>query len=683
MKPRPYQTIAINSAVKALQKFGKALVVLATALGKTLVSALVVKKIGGKGIFLVHNNDILEDAMKEYRKVFPNAVLGLYNGYTKDITGADIVFASFQTMTKNLRRFKRNQFAWMVVDESHHSSADTYRKVIEKFDCKKLGITATPDRIDLQDIRQFFGDEVVNIQLEEAIARGWLPRIEYHLISDESMDNEKLQEIAAEVGQLGKRRLTVAEIDRRVFIRTRDEKISEIVAGYNEKAVVFCRNVKHTENFKKSLPSSQTYHSSNKREKNKKALESLRDGNIRRVLAVNAFNEGINVPDVGLIVFARATDSENIFRQQLGRGLRPGKEKLIVLDFVGNIERMRMIRNMTERIADLHEEFTSKRDRDGEGYRKDSLMLSGKGFEFTFTKQVVDLFDVLDRVSVDFYPTWQEASRATAQLGIKTCIHYKIKKLYTQDPRLPSNPNTVYSDFPGWQVFLGGVKKNRYQTWQEASVVAIRLGLKSQDLYYAGYKQDDKLPATPHAFYQDFPGYVKFLTGKGKEFYKTWKEAAQAALTLEVKTRAEYVRSYKKDDKLPGYPETFYSDFPGWDKFLGKKKKTLYTTWQQAGWAAIKLKITGCISYRTKRLKDVKLPGNPDTFYSDFPGWRVFLGGKPLYKCWQDASKAAKKLKIKTSMDYLQKRIQDGSLPSEPKKSYKDFPGWDKFLGKI
>ncbi len=332
--PHPYQTVAIDAAVKALRAVKRALVVLATALGKTLVSALVAKKLGGKGIFLVHNNDILEDAMKEYRKVFPDAVLGLYNGYTKDITGADIIFASFKTMYLNRKKFKRNQFNWMVVDESHHSHADTYKAVIEHFDCMKLGITATPDRADLQDIRQFFGDEVVNIQLEEAIARGWLPRIEYHLISDESLDDEKLRQIALEVGQTNRRKLTVAEIDRRVFIRARDKKIAEIVSGYTEKAVVFCRNVKHVEHFAKSLPSSQTFHSNNRRDQNVKALESLRNGMVRRILAVNAFNEGINVPDVGLVVFARATDSETIFRQQLGRGLRPGKDKLIVLDLL-------------------------------------------------------------------------------------------------------------------------------------------------------------------------------------------------------------------------------------------------------------------------------------------------------------------------------------------------------------
>lgn len=677
--PRPYQKIAINAAVKALRTTKKALVVLATALGKTLVSALVVRKLGGKGIFLVHNNDILEDAMKEYRNIFPNATLGLYNGHTKDIAGADIIFASFQTMTRNLKKFKRDQFAWMVVDESHHSHADTYKQVIEYFACMKLGITATPDRADLQDIRQLFGDEVVNIQLEEAIARGWLPRIEYHLISDESMDDEKLRQIASEVGQEGRRKLTVAEIDRRVFIRARDKKIAEIVSEYIEKAVVFCRNVKHAENFAKSLPSSQTFHSSNRRDKNVKALESLRSGTIRRIIAVNAFNEGINVPDVGLVVFARATDSETIFRQQLGRGLRPGKEKLIVLDFVGNIERMRMIKQMTERISAFHEKFTTDRDRDSEGYRKDALILSGKGFEFTFSQQVVDLFGVLDRVDVDFYPNWQEAGKAAVEMGIKTCGQYK--KQYVKDSRLPSNPNAVYLDWPGWKVFLGGVKKNYYETWQQASAAVMRLGIKTQNEYLEGYKMDSRLPSTPHGYYKDFPGYSMYITGKKKEFYPTWKAAAKVALALGITTRAEYTRRYKEDDRLPRDPGMFYSAFPGWWEFFGTKRKTFYPTWKEAGAATIKLKVASSIEYKKKRFKDQKLPGIPDTYYPDFPGWRVFLGKKAIYESWQEASGAAKKLGIKNSTEYLRERHEDERLPGEPKKYYAGFPGWDEFLG--
>jgi superfamily II DNA or RNA helicase len=679
IKLRPYQKIAINAAIKALQRVGKALVVLATALGKTLVAALVAKKIGGKGIFLVHNNDILEDAMKEFRKVFPHATFGLYNGQTKDIVGADIVFASLQTMTRNLKKFKRNQFKWMVVDESHHSHADTYRKVIEFFFCKKLGITATPNRSDLQDIRQFFGQEVIDIQLEEAIARGWLPRIEYHVISDESLDEAKLEQIAQEVAK-GKKRLTIAEINRRVFIRARDEKIAEIVSGYPEKAAVFCRSVTHTETFAKSLSSSRTYHSSNSRAKNDDALEALRNGLIRRILAVNAFNEGINVPDVGLVVFARATDSETIFRQQLGRGLRPGKDKLIVLDFVGNVDRMRLIRQMTEKIATLHEKYTTDLERNREGYRRDALMLSGKGFEFTFSRQVVDLFEVLDRVDVEPYKTWEQASKAAIRAGFKSSTEY-TRGYRKEDPRLPGRPDFSYqkTGWPGWDVFLGIPIK--YSTWQEASKAAVKLGITGFTSYKKKYKRDPKLPSAPKDYYKDFPGIAVFL---GKERYPTWMEAAEAAKKFGLSSEIEYKKGYRKDPRLPQSPYHYYrGEFPGWVKFLDRKIIEKYPTWQEASVAVKKLKIKTTAEYTKKKkyMADPRLPASPWTEYADFPGMSVFLGNPTKYPTWQEASKAAKKLKATNWAEYHARYKTDPRLPIWPNVTYSDFPGLQVFLG--
>lgn len=467
VSPYPYQKIAVKAAIKGLRgRQKRALVVLATGLGKTLTSAFVAKQLCSKRVlFLVHNNFILKHAVDEFRLVFDKKTkMATFNGLSKNgAIEADMVFATWQTMGVNLKVWKRNHFDLIIVDEAHHTEADTYRPVIDYFTGSRLGITATPDRADDADIRDIFGSEVANVTLEEAIARGWLPRIEYHVVTDESLDEDVLQKIAMEIRQ-GKKRFTMAEVNRRIFIRKRDKEIARIIGGYNEKSIVFCASIKHAGRMNKSLKLSSVFHSSagtsteDTWRKNQGTLDHLKNGIIRRVCAVNAFNEGVNVPSVGLVAFLRVTGSLTIFRQQLGRGLRPGKDKLIVLDFVGNLERIQLVLEMMNKISDLHERETSNREREREGYQRQRFEVSGKGFEFTFSDKVVDLMKVLNHCERDFYPTWQEASKVAVRLGMTKMKEYQADS--RKDPRLPSQPRSAYPDFPGDAIFFGRSKKN-------------------------------------------------------------------------------------------------------------------------------------------------------------------------------------------------------------------------------
>ncbi len=454
LETRAYQSTAVSVALKSLRSQDRrALVVMATGLGKTITAALIAQQFSAKRtLFLVHNNFILEHAIAEFGKVFDekSTTIARYNGTSrKGAEDADIVFATWQTMGRHLKKWPKNYFGLLIVDEAHHTGAETYLPVAEYFSAPRLGITATPDRMDELDIRDVFGEETVNISLEEAIARGWLPRIEYHVITDKSLNNEVLQRILGEIRE-GKRRFTMAEVDRQIFIAKREEEIATLIGEYKEQAIVFCRSIAHAEKMSAVLTVSDTFHSKkgwssrDTLQKNLSVLEALRDGTVKKVCAVDAFNEGVDVPSVGLVVFCRVTGSTTIFRQQLGRGLRPGKDKLIVLDFVGNLERIRQVMAMVNTIADLHEQYT-KYDTAHDGYVRQSLEVSGTWFDFTFSDQIVDLMEVLKHCEEDFYPTWQEASEAAVALGIKSQLEYR--SVYKEDARLPSNPNRTYSDF--------------------------------------------------------------------------------------------------------------------------------------------------------------------------------------------------------------------------------------------
>lgn len=630
--PYVYQAVVIRKAVAALRKTKKALIDMATGLGKTFTGAFIVKVLKSRRVlFLVHNNFILDNAQKEFRLVLGDKVkMTVYNGQSKNGSReADIVFATWQTMQSNLKLWKRNHFDLVVVDEAHHSEAETWKPVVKYFTGAKLGLTATPDSEDEADIRGTFGQEVVKITLEEAIARGWLPRIEYHVITDESLDTDKLAEICKEIRERH-RKFSVQEINKRIFIRKRDAEIAKIVNGYDEKAVVFCSSIAHADRFVKHLKLGETFHSGkgnggkNSWDQNQAVLDHLKNGVVRRVCAVNAFNEGVNVPSVGLVAFCRVTYSMNTFRQQLGRGLRPGKDKLIVLDFVGNLERVKAVMELMNKVADFHEKLTTRKDREREGYIRSNFEVSGAGFEFTFSDIVVDIMKVLEATQVDYYPTWQEASGAARALEIKSATQYKVK--YKEDLRLPSNPNVVYPDFPGYDIFLRGVKHEKYPTWLQAAKAVKRLGITSQDEYRKMYKKDPRLPSAPEQAYADFPGYRQLFGQKTRSIYPTWKQAGKAAQRIGITDSVQYRTRFREDSGLPAHPHQVYEDFPGFKAYLGNEVREYYPTLQQASRAAKKLKFKSSTEYKKCYRQDKRLHSNPDKYYADFPGWPKFLG---------------------------------------------------------
>lgn len=209
-----------------------------------------------------------------------------------------------------------------------------------------------------------------------------------------------------------------------------------------------------------------------------------------------------------------------------------------------------------------------------------------------------------------------------------------------------------------------------YWTWQEASKATIALGIKDSTDYHLKYKLDPKLPSSPYSFYDDFPGWKIFTS----TYYETWQEASKAAVVLGINSQLDHFDRYQLDPKLPKYPQTFYKDFPGWRVFL----EMYYPTWQEAAKAAIALGAKIRRDYKAAYVKDPKLPGNPANFYKDFPSWRVFL--ERYYRTWQEASRAAIALGIKNCVGYKEKYKLDPKLHNSPLAHYKDFPGWHVFL---
>ncbi|MEN8252171.1 MAG: integrase repeat-containing protein [Patescibacteria group bacterium] len=691
-----YQVPAFKKLVKHYKKNAVGLLVMATGLGKTIVAASWAKreyKKGCKGLFLCHSKGILHQAQDEFRKVIGNKIS------TKSFYGdclikdwnadeGDIVFATLQSLCGEKNPFFEDEFDYVIVDESHHGQAPTYKEVIEYFTPKKLlGITATPNREDERDIREIFGDEIVDISLEEAVVNGWLSEVRYVPIND-NLSHWKLKKIMKEVNVEGKR-ISIKQLNESIFIKARDEKVAEKIQKYargGKKVIIFCENILHADNFQKFLPNAGSYHSKKTEQHNSKILQDFRDGNIQYILTVNKMNEGIDVPDAEVIVFLRCTDSKTIFYQQLGRGLRKitNKERVDVLDFVSNCNRLEMVNELRQRID------YEKKGKSYEGISKELsrevFHVSGEGYDFFFDEEQINILNSIQRINatIIYYPTWQEASAVVARLKLKSRSEY-FKVYKRLDHRLPSHPWIIYDDFPGWTIFLGREKKDFYKTWQEAGVVVAKSGIKTLNEYCQRYKEvDPRLPSNPRATYNDFPGWSVFIGEDRKMFFETWQEASAVAIDAGISTIKEYMARYKKvSPRLPCWPNKMYGNFPGWDIFLNKVK---YPNWKKASAAAINLNIKTVLEYSRLYKKDLSLPSAPYVWYKDFPGWDIFLerSVKSFYETWQEASEIAISAELKTKSQYRKMcKKADIKLPVQPEKVYGNFPGWDKFLGRI
>jgi diadenosine tetraphosphate (Ap4A) HIT family hydrolase/HKD family nuclease len=179
--PSPTPNEIQREALEALKKTRrdsrrKGLVVLATGLGKTYLAAVDFKAMGGeRALFVAHREEILGQAKDSWQAVFPDKIVGTYDGKLDD--RADLVFASVQTLSRarHLSRFAPDDFDYIVVDEFHHAAASTYRKILAHFRPRfLLGLTATPDRMDGRSLLELCDDNLVyRRDLIHGRARRW------------------------------------------------------------------------------------------------------------------------------------------------------------------------------------------------------------------------------------------------------------------------------------------------------------------------------------------------------------------------------------------------------------------------------------------------------------------------------------------------------------------------------
>ncbi len=334
----------------------RALLISATGTGKTYASAFAMRELGFKRVlFLVHRNQIARQAMKSFQKVFGGKIsMGLLSGQHQDYD-SDYLFATVQTLSKEdtLRKYDPTAFDAIIIDEAHHSAANSYTKIMDYFTpLLWLGMTATPDKRDDhlkgKNIYEIFKHQIAyEIRLQDAMEEDLLCPFHYFGITDLKMISDE-----------GKSKEEKVENFRYL---TSDDRVQNVMekadyfgySGDRVKGLIFCSRIdearKLSEKFNAKGWRTLVLSGSDSENTRAAAIERLAgdegEDALDYIISVDIFSEGVDVPEINQVIMLRPTESPIVFIQQLGRGLRKAdnKDYVVILDFIGNYHNNFMI----------------------------------------------------------------------------------------------------------------------------------------------------------------------------------------------------------------------------------------------------------------------------------------------------------------------------------------------------
>ncbi|MEU2222553.1 DUF3427 domain-containing protein [Streptomyces sp. NPDC018347] len=351
VRPFPHQRDMLErlTVEREIRGRHRNLLVAATGTGKTVMAALDYRSLCGKTegnrprlLFVAHRKEILKQSLRTYREVLDDASFGELLHAGQDPLEWDHVFASVQSLNvQRLEQLAPDHFDIIVIDEFHHATAATYRRVIDYFKpTELLGLTATPERMDGLNVQdEFFkGRIAAEMRLWEALENDLLCPFHYFGIPDgtdlTNLGWQKGSYADEDLGNL----YTGNHARARIVVKQIQDKIA---APGRMRALGFCVTKAHAhfmaDFFRQAGFKAVALDSDSPPVVRSQALSDLRDNKLHIIFSVDLFNEGLDIPDVDTLLLLRPTNSATIFLQQLGRGLRrtPTKPVLTVLDFIG------------------------------------------------------------------------------------------------------------------------------------------------------------------------------------------------------------------------------------------------------------------------------------------------------------------------------------------------------------
>ena len=342
-----YQEIALENILKSYRNGHKAcLLVSPTGSGKTVIFSAIAKRAKLKGnrvIICVHRQELLRqtcDTLKNF-----NVSYGVIASGVNPEPHQLIQVASIQTLARRLNSVKTPTL--LIIDEAHHSIAPTFKNVIAHFNCKILGVTATPWRMNGEGLNKIFDTMIIGGTAEDLINRGRLCRPVYYAppqVAD-------FEGVKTSMGDFDK-----VEIDKRV---NKPTVTGDAIDHYkrlcpDKRAVVFCVSRKHADDVaiqfnQAGIPAASIDGSLSDRDRYQR-VKDLKSGYIKVLTSCELISEGFDLPTIETAIMLRPTQSLSIYIQQAGRALRvsEGKTQAIILDHVGNCFRFGAIEHIND-----------------------------------------------------------------------------------------------------------------------------------------------------------------------------------------------------------------------------------------------------------------------------------------------------------------------------------------------
>lgn len=330
----------------------------ATGTGKTVTAVMDAKSCGGRVLFIAHTQELVEQAARTFHEIWSSVTVGRYLEAIKE-PNMHVVCASVQSVALHLEDFKDNDFDYLIVDEAHHAAADTYQKVLAYFKPSfTLGLTATPERTDDKSILDVFKKTAHKLDIQTAVEMGELVPIRCIRIHT-NIDLTKVRFNSVQYN--------IRDLESKIYVPERNRLIVDTWLQYvqNKRTVVFCASVCHAEKiaglFRQAGISAASVSGGMKLADRREFQDRFVRREIQVLCACDLLNEGWDCPEIEVLFMARPTMSRVLYTQQLGRGMRlyPGKESLMVFDFVDNASQYNMPQS-------LHRLFKLKEYRPGQ-----------------------------------------------------------------------------------------------------------------------------------------------------------------------------------------------------------------------------------------------------------------------------------------------------------------------------
>ena len=363
----------------------------ATGTGKTVTTVMDAKRFGKRTLFLAHTVELVDQAARTFRELWPQATVGSYVESAKE----------------------KDDFGYIIVDEAHHASADTYQKVLAYFTPKfTLGLTATPERPDDKNILDIFKHTAHKLDIQTAVEIGELVPVRCIRIHT-NIDLTKVR--------FNSIQYNIRDLESKIYVPERNQLIVDTWLQYvkDKRTVIFCASVRHAKEIAGRLHdagvAAEAVSGEIKAADRREILARFEKGQTKVLCACDLLNEGWDCPATEVLFMARPTMSKVLYTQQLGRGMRlsPGKESLMVFDFVDNASQYNMPYSM-------HRLFRLKEYRPGAlvlGSKKQKMAEQGLYERGERPDAIIDWpVDALDYELVDLFNWQEEAAGMISQM---------------------------------------------------------------------------------------------------------------------------------------------------------------------------------------------------------------------------------------------------------------------------